>query len=156
MKKGETVTKNWALAQSEVVDVTGKITYQNGDPVTHAYVRIKDTPLKSVRTDEQGQFKLKDIPEDDYTFVVSGQGIKQKSITININEENTTITIEVSPISIESADGWATARNNYSRNAVSSAEIDAESLTVLLDVSNTRFDGIFFTSHSRWKSCLYN
>ncbi|MBO1914998.1 hypothetical protein J4G37_60500, partial [Microvirga sp. 3-52] len=64
-----------------------------------------------------------------YTFVISGSGIKQKTVSIPVNQENKTISIVVESISIDSAEGWATARNNYSRNAVSNAEIDAESLT---------------------------
>ncbi|MBM7618235.1 subtilisin family serine protease/outer membrane protein assembly factor BamB/putative cell wall-binding protein [Bacillus tianshenii] len=127
VKKGEVLDKAWALEKAERFNVEGTVKNTDGEPVPYAYVRVLDTPLETVRTNSEGKFLIESVPENEYTIVVNGQGIKQKSETITVNE-NTTVNFEVASTKITALDDWATSKNNFSRNAVTSAEVDAEKL----------------------------
>ncbi len=127
VNKGEVTQVAWTLEEAERFDVTGTVTYENGSPVAFAYVRVVGAPLETARTNENGQFSINAIPQDNYTLVVNGQGIKQKSVSVDVTK-NMTVNITVSTVSIDSQLDWSTSKNNNSRNAVSIAEVDAEKL----------------------------
>ncbi len=127
VKKGEVISREWILEKAERFNIQGTVTNSDGDPLPYAYVRVLDTPLKTVRTNSAGQFLIESVPENEYTLVVNGKGIKQETETITV-DKNTTVNFEVSSTGITALDGWATSKNNFSRNAVTTAEVDAENL----------------------------
>ncbi|WP_216647492.1 carboxypeptidase regulatory-like domain-containing protein [Bacillus sp. THAF10] len=125
--KGSVVEKAWALETAARFNIEGTVKNTEGSPVPYAYVRVVDTPLQTVRTDAEGKFFIESVPQDKYTIVVNGKGIKQTSQTINV-DKNTTVNFVVEATSVTALEDWATSKNNYSRNAVTNAEVDAENL----------------------------
>ncbi|SHF76377.1 carboxypeptidase regulatory-like domain-containing protein [Ornithinibacillus halophilus] len=125
--KGEMHEFNWQLESSDRFDITGTVTVGDGEVAPFAYVRVEDTPLKTVRTNENGEFTITGIPEDEYTLVISGQGLKRTSETVNVSSD-IHITIETEALEMDGKADWTTSKNNFSRNAVTDAGIDAESL----------------------------
>ncbi|WP_062351932.1 carboxypeptidase regulatory-like domain-containing protein [Bacillus kwashiorkori] len=128
IKKDAITEVDWKLTDAEVYTINGNVKLQGDNkPVPYAFIRLKNTPLKAVRTDEHGNFELKQIPVGTYEMLVTGEGIQGKSIQLNVTE-NMTTTIDVSPSNINSNRDWKTANNNYQRNAVSYHAIDVEQL----------------------------
>ncbi|TYS72094.1 S8 family serine peptidase [Sutcliffiella horikoshii] len=127
VEKGSVVDKAWTLEKAERFNVEGSVKDSEGNPVPYAYVRVVDTPLQTVRTNTEGTFFIGSIPENEYTIVVNGKGIKQKSQTIEVTKD-VTVNFEVVFTNVTALDDWATSKNNFSRNAVTNAEVDAENL----------------------------
>ena len=127
IKKDQTFEVHWQLESAPTYKVEGNISYENNTLASYAYIRIENTPLQTIRADENGNFIIPSLPEGDYTFVISGKGIKPKTENINVNQ-NKEVNIKVNQLVIEGNADWTTARNNFSRNPVSSAEVDIESL----------------------------
>ncbi|WP_377559013.1 carboxypeptidase regulatory-like domain-containing protein [Ornithinibacillus salinisoli] len=125
--KGETKENNWSLEIAERYDVTGTVSFENDNPAAFAYVRVKDTPLNTFRTNADGEFTIPSIPEDEYTIVISGKGLKQVTETVVVNR-NVQLNVKVEGITIEAEEDWTTSKNNNARNAVTDAEVDAENL----------------------------
>lgn len=126
---GETLEIDWTLETAQRYSITGNVTYEDGSPVSYAYVRIEGKPINTVRTNQAGEFTITDIPEDEYTVTVTGKGIKQakKQVTLDGNKE---LNFTVNTISITAAEDWHTAKNNNHRNPVTNAEVDGEQLAV--------------------------
>ncbi|HLR24189.1 MAG TPA: carboxypeptidase regulatory-like domain-containing protein [Candidatus Avipropionibacterium sp.] len=103
------------------------MSFTSNEPVQHAYVRVEGTPLPSFRTDEAGQFAIRELPEGEYTLVISGKGMQPKSENIVVDQD-LSLEIQVEQFDILSERDWPTSKNNYSRNPVSSVDIDAEKL----------------------------
>src|SRR5699024_6078932 len=126
--KGETLETDWTLEKAERFDVTGAVSFENGAPASFAYVRVEGQPIDTVRTNASGEFSISSIPEDDYTFVISGQGIKQVKETVTVDAD-VSLSITVEAVHIDASEDWATAKNNYQRNPITEAEVDGEQLT---------------------------
>src|SRR5699024_1819437 len=127
--KDEVLEKDWTLRSSTRHDVSGSVQFTGGNPAAFAYVRVKGTPLDANRTDENGDFSISDLPEGEYTLVISGQGIEPTTKTIQVNDD-LTVDVEVESITIEAEDEWTTSRNSYTRNAVTEADVSAENLNL--------------------------
>ena len=68
--------------------ISGKITAKNGDEIPYANVYLKQTKM-GTSTNENGFYKLKNVPKDTYTLIISSIGYQTKSIRINvINDKN--------------------------------------------------------------------
>lgn len=127
--KGEVVEKDWSLQQADRHNVSGTISFTDGEPASLVSVRVKDTPVQMARADENGEFHLSDIPEGEFTLVFSGQGIKSVSKDIHVTEDMS-VNVEVERIQIEADADWRTSRNNYARNAITNAEVSADNLSL--------------------------
>lgn len=123
--KGETVEVNWQLNKSAQFDVIGTVKDADGTPVPYAYVRILGTPLKTLRTDEQGQFSFMGVPAGSYKLVVTGKGITgvEKHIEVAADVD---LDLTVGASGGVSETDWQTANNNPNRNAVASEDISLE------------------------------
>jgi outer membrane receptor for ferrienterochelin and colicins len=63
--------------------ISGKITTENGDEIPYANVYLKKTKI-GTSSNDNGSYKLKNVPKDRYTLIVSSIGYKTKAIKINI------------------------------------------------------------------------
>jgi outer membrane receptor for ferrienterochelin and colicins len=66
--------------------ISGKITTENGDEIPYANVYLKKTKI-GTSSDDNGFYKLKNIPNDRYTLIVSSIGYKTKAIKITITND---------------------------------------------------------------------
>ncbi|RXI97889.1 PEGA domain-containing protein [Anaerobacillus alkaliphilus] len=146
--KGQTTEVSLLLQASSRYSVTGKVVEEGTDHgVAFAYIRVKGTPLTSVRTNELGEFAIQAVPAGTYEMVVSGEGIKGRTETINVNE-NKEVELAIQKDETNTERDWATANNNNSRNAVSSNAIDVESLTSNWQYSSSAKGQILFSTPS--------
>lgn len=68
---------------NETGNISGRVVDSNQEPVEAALVAIKGTTTGEL-TNEKGEFLLKNISEGNHTLVVSGVGLKEQLISINI------------------------------------------------------------------------
>ncbi|HEY4553402.1 MAG TPA: carboxypeptidase regulatory-like domain-containing protein, partial [Bacillaceae bacterium] len=144
--KGEKTEVAWKLEQADVAKLSGTVTEKGtGKPVPYAFLRVKGTPLQDLRTNEKGEFQADNIPVGSYEIQVTGEGIKGKTETVDL-QSDVTVNIEVEALESKGKLGWPTANNSYSRNAVSPNSIDAESLAPSWTYSTeTKGDIVFST-----------
>ncbi|MGM7703193.1 carboxypeptidase regulatory-like domain-containing protein [Pseudalkalibacillus sp. Hm43] len=128
IQKDERTEVDWILDQAPSYSLNGVVVDSaSGDPVSFAYVRVRDTPIETARTDEQGNFTIEDIPVGTYQLQISGEGIAGKSMEV-VMDSDQQLQIEMTAAESSSKKGWSTANNNNARNAVSPAAIDVKKL----------------------------
>lgn len=125
VEKDEILEVTWELEAAEQYTMEGTVTDADDNPVPRAYVQILDTPLDTLRTDENGAFVFNGVPEGEYEVVVSGKGISSSSSHVVLNE-NTTIDFQVETSQLNAEAHWLTVNNNNKRNAVSEEDISLE------------------------------
>lgn len=90
--------------------------YENGEPpIENAKIKVLDTPLDRVFTDETGQFIMEDIPVGTYTVQASKSGYFYSETEITISADETTEeNYELFPVnSFEEDDGGFTSGGGY-------------------------------------------
>ncbi|PYZ96231.1 hypothetical protein CR205_17890 [Alteribacter lacisalsi] len=118
----------WVLEESDVYDLTGTVLQEgSNDPVEYAYVRVLDTPVSPVRTNENGEFSLTNLPEDEYELLVSAAGFKAETFTVNLASDQN-VELHLQELAVSASDEWPTGNNNPQRNAVTNADIDGGQL----------------------------
>lgn len=127
LKKGEVTNANFVLEDAEAYNVNGKVFDETGKPVPYAFIRIKNTPLSAIRTDEGGNFEIKRVPTAAYEMQVTGEDIKGKAEELTVNK-NITLELKVQRLAAAPSKQWGMANGNAQRNAVSGNAIDAASL----------------------------
>src|SRR5690242_12504981 len=75
-KRGEPVK----LADAILVDVSGRVTNEKGEPVVGASILVKGSTL-GTSTDEQGNFKLQ-LTKDQQVLVISSIGFETKEVRV--------------------------------------------------------------------------
>lgn len=65
--------------------LTGTIRFEDGKPVSHATVTIKQLN-KQALTDEKGRYELSGVPQGEYTLEVSSVEIHKKTISLTVNK----------------------------------------------------------------------
>ncbi|GAB3793338.1 carboxypeptidase regulatory-like domain-containing protein [Virgibacillus kimchii] len=120
--KDEVAEVTWELEAADQYNITGTVTDADQSPVAHAYVQVLDTPLDTVRTDENGQFVFSAVPEGEYHIVVSGKGISSSGNFVQVSEDKI-IDFQVEAGQLHSGEHWLTNNNNNARNAVSEEDI---------------------------------
>lgn len=68
--------------------ISGTITTENGDAIPYANVYLKKTKI-GTSSNDNGFYKLKNVPKNSYTLIVSSIGYKTKSIKIKITSDKT-------------------------------------------------------------------
>ncbi|WP_348668385.1 carboxypeptidase-like regulatory domain-containing protein, partial [uncultured Polaribacter sp.] len=63
--------------------ISGKTTAENGDEIPYANVYLKKTRI-GTSSNDTGFYELKNIPEDNYTLIVSSIGYKTVAVKITI------------------------------------------------------------------------
>ena len=66
--------------------ISGKITTENGDEIPYANVYLKKTKI-GTSSNDNGSYKLQNVPKDKYTLIVSSIGYKTKAIKITITND---------------------------------------------------------------------
>ncbi|MFS0861527.1 carboxypeptidase regulatory-like domain-containing protein [Fredinandcohnia sp. 179-A 10B2 NHS] len=146
IKKGENTTVQWKLDPAQTYRLSGRVVdSETKDGIAFAYIRVNDTPLKAVRTDQNGTFNLEKVPAGTYKLQVSGEGIKSNSTEVTVEKEEE-IVISVSKISSSSNLDWKMANNNLNRNAVSPVAIDIEGLEPGWSFDNSSYGQILFST----------
>ncbi len=143
--EGEETEVSFTLETSPRHTLSGSVVTTEGEPVSFAYIRVEDTPLSAVRTDQAGEFAINDLPANNYVLHVSGEGIAGEIVEVTLNSD------EEMEIVVDTADStaerdWKTANNNPSRNAVSSHAVDAESLSEAWGYDNESKGQILFST----------
>lgn len=128
IQKDQTTEVSWQLDPAESYNVTGQVTFaESGEGVPYAFIRVKDTPLQTVRTDMNGQFEISQLPVGSYELQVTGEGIHGITQTIDVNSDLTlNLQVEENPEQLDQ--DWNTNNQNYQRNAISPNSIDVEQL----------------------------
>ena len=88
-----TVTDNSVTAAPLPVNVSGRITDEEGKPLEGASVKVKGT-AKGASTNANGEFSLTDVGEN-ATLVVSYVGFEEKSIVVG-GRENLSVALKIS------------------------------------------------------------
>ncbi|WP_226676413.1 carboxypeptidase regulatory-like domain-containing protein [Mesobacillus jeotgali] len=127
LKKGETLSVNWALDNAKAFTVTGIVTDSSGKAVPYAFVRVKNTPLPTYRTDANGTFEIVNLPAGEYILQVSGEGITGLAKEVEVNDD-TSIDLKVNTSPANLSKEWSMANGNNQRNAISSNAIDLAAL----------------------------
>ncbi|ALC90883.1 hypothetical protein AM500_14640 [Bacillus sp. FJAT-18017] len=151
LKKGEVTTVNIVLDDAEAFAVKGKVVDEAGNPVPFAYIRLKNTPLLSIRADVDGNFEIRQIPTGTYGIQVTGEGIKGKEQEINVNQ-NLTLELQVQALQAAAAREWGMANGNLQRNAVSGNAIDADGLEKAWEYSLEGKGDILFSTPAAAKN----
>ena len=86
------------------VDVHGVVIAADGTPIAGAYVTLSSPALsKSGHSDARGRFKLDDLAAGTYALYASAHGYQSISErTVSIAEDNKTLTVVLSPSTINS------------------------------------------------------
>ncbi|WP_179298790.1 carboxypeptidase regulatory-like domain-containing protein [Evansella halocellulosilytica] len=126
--QGEEMDVAFTLEASPRHTLSGSVATIEGEPAAFAYIRVEDTPLTAVRTDQSGQFEITDLPTDDYVLHVSGEGISRKIVEVTL-ESDEEIDIIVHTEQTAAKRDWKTANNNLNRNAISANAIDVDRLS---------------------------
>lgn len=134
--RDETLDVSWQLQESTTFSVSGNVSFSDGNSVPYAYIRVQNTPLNSIRTDENGEFSIPVLPEGDYTFVITGNGVKPHTEKVTV-DENLDVNIHVEQLEIEANEDWPTARNNFTRNPVANVDISIDHLVQSWDYETT-------------------
>ena len=82
------------LLQGETAIVTGTVSDNEGKPLMYANVFISNTTIGTI-SDENGEYRLSNIPLGQYILVVSYLGYDQKRIPIDINKDSLTLHIQL-------------------------------------------------------------
>jgi iron complex outermembrane recepter protein len=69
--------------------LVGKVTDSEGKPAEYVAIKLNET-RKGVNTNEKGEFKMENIPANNYTLIASFVGFKTLEKTINIEANKTT------------------------------------------------------------------
>lgn len=129
LKVGEVLNVDWGLENAPAFSVTGKLIDQTGRAVPYAYIRVEGTPLEPIRTDKNGSFEIKNLPEGAYKLQVSGEGVTGITQAIDV-KNNSSVEIKVNRSAISANKEWGMANGNIHRNAVSPNSIDLKSLEI--------------------------
>lgn len=127
LKKGETLSVNWVLENAQAYKVIGKVTDSSGKAVPYAFIRVKNTPLPTYRTNASGTFEIVNLPAGQYVLQVSGEGIKGLAKEMEVKDD-TSIDLKVNAEPSNLNKEWAMANGNNQRNAVSANAIDVDAL----------------------------
>lgn len=76
--------------------ITGKVHLLDGTPVSKATVRIEGTKIVSV-SDDQGLYKLEQVPYGKQTILVTSVEIKSKKLPIEVNKPDYDLHIHIDP-----------------------------------------------------------
>ena len=76
--------------------ITGKVHLVDGTPVSKATVRIEGTPIASI-SDDDGLYKLEQVPYGKQTILVTSIEIKSKRLPIDVNKPNYDLHIHIDP-----------------------------------------------------------
>jgi outer membrane protein assembly factor BamB/subtilisin family serine protease len=127
LNKGELTEVNFVLDDAEAFTVKGKVVDESGEAVPYSFIRLKNTPLLTIRTDAGGDFEIKQVPTGNYTIQVTGEGINGKSQEIHVKQD-LTIELKVEETTTDLSKEWNLANGNINRNAVSANAIDVDGL----------------------------
>lgn len=104
----------WSYALSAQFSIGGKITGQQGSPLTGANVIIENSGT-GVTTDLNGNFEINKLPVGNYKIVISFIGYKTLKTTINLTSDfNSEYTLEESPVLADEVVVMATRAGNNS------------------------------------------
>lgn len=119
---------NVSLVQSQIITVTGTVTDSDtGEPLANASVEVLGTPLDPVYTNNNGEYIIEEIFENQYSFKVWAENYATLIQQVTVSPQNTVANFELTEttaISFEAGafpTGWTFAGNaNWTiTNAVS-------------------------------------
>jgi len=76
--------------------INGKVHFTDGKPVAQATLRIEGTKITSV-SDNQGLYKLENVPFGKQTIIVTSVEIKSKKLSINVDKSSHVHNIPIDP-----------------------------------------------------------
>jgi TonB-linked SusC/RagA family outer membrane protein len=109
-----------SLTQAQNKTVTGRVTAENGDPVSNATVLAKNSTA-GTSTDQNGDFTLS-VASDVTTLVVSSVGYDTKEVAITTGALAITLTKTVSNLEEVVVVGYGTQKKSVVTGAISSVK----------------------------------
>lgn len=94
--------------------ITGKVHLLDGTPVSKATVRIEGTPIVCV-SDDEGLYKLDQVPYGKQTILVTSIEIKSKRLPIEVNKPSYDLHIHIDPLGEISLDEVRVQGNSVKR-----------------------------------------
>lgn len=79
-----------AYAQNPKANINGVVKTSDGSPAAFITVSVKNT-AKATQTNEQGKFTFKNLTPGNYTFKLTGVGIKSHEVSLEVKEGNSTV-----------------------------------------------------------------
>ncbi|MEN2768564.1 carboxypeptidase regulatory-like domain-containing protein [Ornithinibacillus xuwenensis] len=134
VEKDQIAEVTWQLPASNQYSIDGVVETADGNPVSFAYVRVQNTPIGYVRTNENGEFTIPGVPEGDYQLLITGKGIASQNKSISISS-NLDISVTVSESNFQTEEEWKTGNNNHTRNPISNEDISVEHLEEAWNIS---------------------
>ncbi|MDR2914411.1 MAG: TonB-dependent receptor [Tannerella sp.] len=110
-------------AVAQTTSLTGKVKFNDGNPVPDAIVAIKSLKKYS-QTDENGNFKISGVKYGKHEIEVSSIEIKNKSFRIELNRQSQPIVLEVEPSIIEIGQVVVTGRSTKAKMQISGLAVD--------------------------------
>ena len=140
---------NQLLTKREI-DLTGKVTDTNGNPLGGATVTVKGT-ASATSTDNNGNFTLRGIGTN-VTLVVSFVGYETRTVQVQ-NQTNINITLEVAINKLDETViiGYGTTSKRYNTGSVASVTsdvIEAQPVNDPISALQGRVSGLMITSSS--------
>ncbi len=84
------------LVQSEIISVSGTVTdSETGLPIANAEVVVLNTPIDPVYTNDQGQYDIPEIFENNYTFKVWAEGYATLLQDVTVDPQNNVVDFEL-------------------------------------------------------------
>ena len=84
------------LEEAETISVSGTVTDgDTGNPIENAVIKLVDTPIPQVYTDENGYYIIPNVLEDTYTFRVFAEGYATIFELITVTSENNIIDFQL-------------------------------------------------------------
>jgi TonB-linked SusC/RagA family outer membrane protein len=140
------------------IDITGKVTDKDGNPLEGASVLIKKTG-KGTQTDRNGNFELRNVSSDD-EIVISYTGYVSKTFKIG-NQTNFSVALEISTSKLDDIQviAYGTTTQRYSVGSVTKVtaeEIEKQPVSNPLAALQGRVPGLIITQTSGVAGAAFN
>ncbi|MBL0886921.1 S8 family serine peptidase [Myceligenerans sp. I2] len=113
---GEDAAVDITLTPADTHDVGGTILDEDRQPVPHAEVSVKGTPLDAVVTDADGAFTIADVPEGDYRLgVVPNACLSPTTVPLTVGPETGPVEVPVPRVVDDGGYTCAVSEGDYRR-----------------------------------------
>ncbi|WP_047981800.1 carboxypeptidase regulatory-like domain-containing protein [Ornithinibacillus contaminans] len=133
VEKDQVLDVAWQLPKSDQYNIQGVVETTEGEPAVFAYVRVQNTPIGFVRTDENGEFTITGVPEGNYQLSVTGKGITSQTELVAVTAD-VSLDMTVAKNNPTSDELWKTGNNNNARNPLSNEDIAIDYLEPSWDI----------------------
>lgn len=155
--KNQHADDNNATLKPGPIDITGKVTNPNGEPLAGANIMVARTHTGTI-TDADGNFDLKNLKNDDQ-LVISYIGYETKKVAVGTNQ-NIAITLKIADNKLDEAvvEGYGTTSQRLATGnitTVTAKEIEHHPVMNVLQALQGRVPGLEVTPQNGFSSAPY-